>query len=105
MISRKKMVKTIFNEYSTFLENTMILREEFNEDVLKDFKIINELFKRKIRRCEVLKPIVLHSEINEIDILFKIISNKIQECLAKNKSYLRLKKSILKEVLIDFESK
>ncbi len=104
MISQKKMVKTIFDEFSTFLENTEVLRQEFGEDIQKEFKIIHDLFKRKIQRCEVVKPIILPSENNEIDVLFKLISDKIQECLAKNNSYLRLKKSILKEVLADFES-
>ena len=104
IISQKKMVKTIFNEFSTFLKNTDLLNREFDNYVQNEFKTICDLFKRKIYRCEVVKPVVLPSENIKVYILFNLISYKIHECLVKNKWYSRLKKSILKEVLEKFES-
>ena len=52
------MVKTIFNEFSTFLKNTDLLNREFDNYVQNEFKTICDLFKRKIYRCEVVKPVV-----------------------------------------------
>lgn len=42
MISQKAMAKTIFDEFSTFLKHTKILRKDFGEEVNKEFKIIHD---------------------------------------------------------------
>ena len=104
MLSQKKVAETVFNEFSIFLKNTELINREFDEKVQDEFKIIHDLFKRKIHRCEVVDSTIFPSQIIETDIIFELLFEKIQCHLAENGPYLKLKKLIVKEVLKEFKT-
>lgn len=101
MFSLKKSSEILFDEFSSFLKNSKISYHNSNNKIQNEFEIISNLFEDKIRRCEVIRPLILPYQVYEICSLFKHLSKEIQQCIVKRDSFIKSKDSIIKAVISD----
>ncbi|TFG12848.1 MAG: hypothetical protein EU535_05720 [Promethearchaeota archaeon] len=99
MRCEKESLEAIFTEFSQFLQNSEIITGEVNARFLEQYFQVSSLFEKKICRCEVGKSTLLPSQVNELCILFKILSEKIKHVLIQKGSYVKVKNKIINEIL------
>ena len=104
MISQNQLAELLFEEFSTFLENTEILKLSLTTEVQQEYHMVCELFEKKIRRCEVGDTILLPFDISQTCALFLIIGSHIEHSLLEKGTYFKQKDYLLHRALAEFST-